>query len=235
MTSIEEPRHLVTEPKFGFAFLLFCLIASLLVPAYFESQIEGHVALRLMLSLILLANLYLIAYQLRELVVGIILVVPILVANWWSGLLPLQWTVYIASALYILFLCYISFFILRFIFETERISLDMIFAAICLYLYIGLIWMFIYIITEVSRPGSFSFATELPGDPESLVHSLRSNFSYFSYVTLSTLGYGDVTPLTRFARAWAILEALAGQFYLTLVVARLIGLAIANRRNDLPR
>ncbi len=231
MTSAEKPRHLATEPKFGFALLLFCLIASLLVPAYFENQIMGGVALRGMLSLILLASLYLIAYQLRELLIGIVLVVPTLLVNWWNGLLPPPWSVYVASAFYVVFLCYISIFIVRFIFETEQISLDMIFAAICLYMYIGLIWTFIYLITEVSRPGSFSFATELAGDPEGLVHSLRSNFSYFSYVTLSTLGYGDVTPLTRFARAWAILEALTGQFFLALVVARLIGLFIANRRS----
>lgn len=69
MTSAEKPRHLATEPKFGFALLLSCLIASLLVPAYFENQIMEGVALRGMLSLILLASLYLIAYQLRELLI----------------------------------------------------------------------------------------------------------------------------------------------------------------------
>ena len=230
MVPAEKPRHLATEPKFGFALLLFCLIASLLVPAYFENQIMGGVALRAMLSLILLASLYLIAYRLRELLIGIVLAVPTLLVNWWSGLLSHPWSVYTASVFYIVFLCYISFFIIRFIFETEHISLDMIFAAICLYMYIGLIWTFIYQVTEASHPGSFRFPTELPGDPESLAHSLRSNLSYFSYVTLSTLGYGDVTPLTRFARAWAILETLTGQFYLAFVVARLVGLFITNRR-----
>jgi len=230
MTSAEKSRHLATEPKYGFALLLFCLITSLLVPAYFENQIIRGVALRGMLALILLASLYLIAYQLRELLIGIVLAVPILLANWWSGLLPQPWKVYIASAFCVVFLCYISIFIFRFIFETKHISLNMIFAAICLYLYIGLIWTFIYLVTEVSRPGSFSFPTELPGDPEALMHSLQSNFSYFSYVTLATLGYGDVTPLTMFARAWAILETLTGQFYLAVVVARLIGLFIADRR-----
>ncbi len=229
MTSAEKPERLATEPKFGFAFLLFCLIASLLVPAYFENQIMGGVALRGMLSLILLASLYLIAQQPRELKIGIALAVPTLLANWWSGLFSPPWDVYIASAFYIVFLCYISIFIFRFLFETEQISLNMIFSAICLYMYIGLIWTFIYLVTEISRPGSFRFPIELPGDPESLVHALRSSFSYFSYVTLSTLGYGDVTPLTKFARAWAILETVTGQFFLAFVVARLVGLFITNR------
>ena len=95
--------------------------------------------------------------------------------------------------------------------------------------------MFIYVIAEVSRPGSFSFPVELPADPEAYVNSLWNNFSYFSYVTLATLGYGDVTPLTRFTRAWAILEAVIGQMYLAVVVARVIGLHIGNRRNNLPQ
>ena len=230
MTSVDNPRHLAGEPKFGFALLLFCLIASLLVPSYFEDPIMGGEALRGILSLILLASLYLIAYRIRELVIGIVFAVPALVTKWWSGLLPSPWNIYVTSAFYVVFLCYISFFIVRFIFETEQISLDMIFAAICLYMYLGLIWTFIYLVTEVSHPGSFRFPTELPEDPEGWTQSLRSNFSYFSYVTLATLGYGDVTPLTRFARAWAVLEALAGQFYLAVVIARLVGLFITNRR-----
>ena len=235
MTATEKPTHLATEPKFGFALLFSCLIALLLIPGYFEDQETVGAASRWMLSLISLASLYLIAYRFHELLIGIVLVVPTLVMNWWIGLLSPHSTVYIASGLYILFLCYIGFFIIRFIFETEEISMDMVFAALCLYMYIGLIWMFIYVIAEVSRPGSFSFPTELPADPDAYINFLWNNFSYFSFVTLSTLGYGDVTPLTRFARAWAILEAVIGQLYLAVVVARVVALYIVNRRNNLHR
>lgn len=235
MTSAEKPNHLATEPKFGFALLFFCMIALLLIPGYFENQETVGAASRWMLSLISLASLYLIAYRLRELLIGVVLVVPTLVMNWWSGLLSLHGTVYFVSGLYIVFLCYIGFFICRFLFETEEISMDAVFAALCLYMYIGLIWMFIYVIEEASRPGSFSFPTELPTDPESYVNSLWNNFSYFSFVTLATLGYGDVTPLTRFARSWAVLEAVIGQLYIAVMVARVIGLYIVNRRSNLPR
>lgn len=233
MTSAEKPNHLAREPKFGFALLFFCMIALLLIPGYFEDQKTIGAASRWMISLISLASLYLIAYRLRELLVGAILVVPTLVMNWWGGLLSLHSTVYIVSGLYIVFLCYIGFFICRFLFETEEISINMVFAALCLYMYIGLIWMFIYVIAEVSRPGSFSFPTELPPGPERYVDSLWNNFSYFSFVTLATLGYGDVTPLTRFARAWAVLEAVIGQLYLAVMVARVVGLYIVNRRSSL--
>jgi len=235
MTTTENHQHIATEPKFGFALLFFCMIALLLIPGYFEDQETVGAASRWTLSLISIASLYLIAYRFHELLMGIVLVVPTLVINWWSGLLSIQGTAYIASGLYILFLCYIGFFICRFLFETEEISMDMVFAALCLYMYIGLIWMFIYVIAEVNRPGSFSFPTEMPTAPDAYINSLWNNFSYFSFVTLSTLGYGDVTPLSRFTRAWAILEAVIGQLYLAVVVARVVALYIVNRRNNLPR
>ena len=235
MTSVEQPRHLATEPKFGFALLFFCLIALLLIPGYFEDPDTVGVASRWMLSVISLASLYLIVYRFHELLFGAILVVPTLVVNWWEGLLSLHGTVYFVSGLYIIFLCYIGFFICRFLYETEEISMNMVFAALCLYMYIGLIWMFIYVIEETSRPGSFMFPAELPTDPETFINFLWNNFSYFSFVTLTTLGYGDVTPVTRLARAWAILEAVIGQLYLAVIVARVVGLYIVSRRNNLPR
>jgi hypothetical protein len=233
VTSAEKRQHLATEPKFGFALLFFCMIALLLIPGYFENQETVGLASRWMLSIISLASLYLIAYRFHELLFGIVLVVPTLVINWWSGLLSVSGTAYIVSGLYIIFLCYIGFFIGRFLFETEEISMDMVFAALCLYMYIGLIWMFIYVIAEINRPGSFSFPAEMPADPEAYINSLWNNFSYFSFVTLSTLGFGDVTPLTRFTRAWAILEAVIGQLNLAVVVARVVALYIVNRRNNL--
>ena len=233
MTAAEKPKHLATEPRFGFALLFFCMISLLLIPGYFEDHKTAGAASRWMFSVISLSSLYLIAYRFHELLIGIVLVVPTLIMNW-SGLLSPLGTVYVVSGLYILFLLYIGFFICRFLFETEEISLNMVFAALCLYMYIGLIWMFIYVIAEVSRPGSFSFPTELPADPDTYINSLWNNFSYFSFVTLSTLGYGDVTPLTRFTRAWAILEAVIGQLYLAVIVARVVGLYIVNRRNNLP-
>ena len=235
MTSAEKPQHLAEEPKFGFALLFFCMIAMLLIPGYFEAPDTAGVAWRWTLSLISLASLYLIAYRFHELLFGAILVVPTLVVNWWSGLLSIHGTVYFVSGLYIVFLCYIGFFICRFLYETEEISMNMVFAALCLYMYIGLIWMFIYVIEETSRPGSFMFPAELPADPDTFVNFLFNHFSYFSFVTLTTLGYGDVTPVARLARAWAILEAVIGQLYLAVIVARVVALYIMSRRNNLHR
>ena len=89
------------------------------------------------------------------------------------------------------------------------------------YLFIGLLWSDIYAILEHLQPGSFSFAHSQAG-------TKLSDFSYYSFVTLTTLGYGDITPLTSKARAFAMLEAIIGQLYLVVLIARLVGLHISH-------
>jgi len=227
MKEIDEisPQHLAKEPKLGFVFLLTCLIATLLIPAYFDHPLMGGLVTNITLSVTLLSGLYLVAYQLKELLIGILLVIPVLLTSWGDSLLPTPWNVYIANSFYVIFLCYICVLIGRFLFESSRISLDMILASICLYLLIGLIWAFIYQVIETSDPGAFKFVT-IDAMQMEAVRYMRGQFAYYSYVTLSTLGYGDITPVSRVARSWAVLETLSGQFYLAVVIARLVGLYI---------
>jgi hypothetical protein len=218
----------ISEPKFGFAYLLICLIASLLVPGYFEHIQQDGVVMLVILSVIMLSALYLVSNRQTNLFVGILLALPALVAMWWESPLSMAMVVYVGNGLYSIFLCYIVVQIARFLLQAKKIDLDMILAAICLYLIIGLIWAFIYQVIEVSHPGAFMFS-EVVATPLEAMDFMRRQFVYFSYVTLSTLGYGDVTPVASVARSWAVLESLTGQVYLTVVIARLVGLSIRKK------
>ncbi len=104
--------------------------------------------------------------------------------------------------------------------QTE-ITIEIIKAAMSAYFLIGLMWSFVYLAIEVLRPGSFQVASGTP-----LNHD---QFIYFSFVTLTTVGYGDVTPISNGARSLAILEAVMGQFYLAVTVARLVSIHLAQR------
>ena len=84
----------------------------------------------------------------------------------------------------------------------------------------GVLWSMVYTLLEYFNPGSFNLGNEHIKDNRIL-------FLYYSFVTLTTLGYGDVTPVGGGVRMLAIFEALAGQLYLTLLVARLVGIHIA--------
>jgi hypothetical protein len=230
MNPDSTPAHLVNNPRFGFPLLLLCLVAALVLPPFFDYRDDEELVLRLILSVILFASLYLVAYRRREIIIGSLLIIPIMLANWWDDLLPMPWDIYISRVLYIVFITYVGGHVARFLFESQAVNLDMIYAAVCLYLLIGLAWGFIYVIIEVAYPGSFRFAVNPPAAPVAELRSLVSSFIYYSYVTLSTLGYGDITPVTRMARSWAVLETLAGQLYLAIVIARMIGLHISRKR-----
>ncbi len=110
---------------------------------------------------------------------------------------------------------------------------DKIFAAICVYLLVGYGWAFIYALIDDLQPGAFPNLSVQAKDFSGRVMQLR----YFSFMTLTTVGYGDVVPLSPIARTMAALEAIMGQVYLTILVARLVGLHIvhgldSNSRRD---
>ena len=218
--------HAADNPKNGFAILLACLVALLVVPPFFAA-VERALLIQLMLSGVLMASLYLVANNRKQLIIAGALVAPALVGSWWTGGQATgAWPV-ISSVLTILFLGYIMFHLARSLVRASRVTRDMIFASICLYFMLGLSWAFIYAAIELGAPGSFS----LPVDAAATARSLLSDLSYFSYVTISTLGYGDIAPVSRVARSWATLEAIIGQFYLAIVVARLVSLHIVSKEN----
>jgi len=95
-------------------------------------------------------------------------------------------------------------------------------SAVCGYLLLGIIWMMLYTAVELASPGSFRIPAQDAGELNS-ARSVRSMLGYFSFITLATVGYGDVTPVTPLSRTLAWLEAVAGQFYLGVLVAGLVG------------
>jgi len=107
------------------------------------------------------------------------------------------------------------------------IDMNRLVGASCIYLLSGSLWGIVYFLLSAIAPGSFA---GVAGD--SLSEQLNA-FTYHSFVTLTTLGYGDVTPVAPVARTLCYLEAVLGQMYLTVLVAALVGLHIATRRSEL--
>ena len=121
----------------------------------------------------------------------------------------------------VLLLAYTATIILSYLFSEDRITGDMIMGAICVYFLLGLFWSFVFSTLEICQPGSFQM-------PQGTVNQMT--FTYYSYVTLTTVGYGDMTPISGPARSFAVLEAMMGQLYLAVLIARLVGMHIAQPR-----
>lgn len=105
-----------------------------------------------------------------------------------------------------------------------HIDINRLVGAACIYLLSGALWGIVYFLLSVVSPGSFE---GILGETWS---EQLNEFTYHSFVTLTTLGYGDVTPVLPVARTLSYLEAVLGQLYLTVLVAALVGIHIANRR-----
>lgn len=106
---------------------------------------------------------------------------------------------------------------------TGDIDGNKILGAICLYLLMGLIWAVLYTLVQLSFPGSF---TNISSD--SAWFTLFPDFIYFSFVTITTLGFGDISPQLPISRFLVYFEAIVGQFYMAILVASLVGSHMSN-------
>ncbi|KDP89298.1 hypothetical protein CF70_009140 [Cupriavidus sp. SK-3] len=108
------------------------------------------------------------------------------------------------------------------VFSPGTVTFDRILGAVSLYILIGVVWAEADHLVSIHIPGAYA------GIPNTYTSSDHSVWLYFSFVTLTTVGYGDITPIANPARALAILEALIGQLYPAIVLARLVSLRVAS-------
>jgi len=118
-----------------------------------------------------------------------------------------------------LFVSQMTLVMLMYIFRERNVSVDLILGAVCGYLLIGILWAYFYLFLELGLPGSFI----LP-QGESIGFS---SFFYYSFVTLTTLGFGDIAPASPPARSFSVLEAISGQLYLAVLIGRLVGIHVS--------
>ena len=122
------------------------------------------------------------------------------------------------------FLLLATFASMKQIAAENVMSANRIIGAICVYLLLGVIWSVFYVLLEFALPGSFS------GFAEQSESTWNPDWIYYSFVTLTSLGYGDLLPLTFSARALSYIETIFGQFYLAILVAGLVSAYLASKQ-----
>ena len=130
-------------------------------------------------------------------------------------------------ALLAVFVGYVCWTLLGFVLRGHARTRTRLSAALCVYLLAGLAWAMAYVVVFLADPGSFS------GEPVDALQSARATdgqatdafpvFTYLSYITLTTLGYGDITPVSSVARTHVMLEAIGGVLFIAVMVASLVG------------
>jgi hypothetical protein len=132
------------------------------------------------------------------------------------------------------FLSYVIWVMLQAIFDSRQVTTNTVCASLCIYLLLGLVWALAYSVNDILDPTAFRYT---PGGEHPLVMRVgRADNAalYFSFVTLATLGYGDIVPTSPISRMLASIEAITGQLYLAVLVARLVGMHIAHSLEQQP-
>lgn len=188
--------------------------------------IEGFIGLRLFMdaffSIIFIATIYAASHKRLHIVIAAILLIPALVAVWIPDISRHNTLLTIGYLCGLIVLAFAIISILNLIFTEETVTRQTISAAVAVYLLIALMWTFIYRLLENLYPGSFAVAHDG-------LHSAANIYLYFSLVTITTLGYGDITPIGPQAIALSVLEAITGQIYLVVVVAWFVGLYVSKK------
>ncbi len=131
------------------------------------------------------------------------------------------------SICWLLFVVFVTVSELRSVLKQREVTGETICMAISVYLLLGFCWAFLYAIIFLRHPESFAgVVTATTGQPTWFQHFFPI-LGYFSLTTLSTIGFGDITPLTLQARYAAVAEGITGQFYMAILVARLVGMQMS--------
>jgi len=213
-----------------YSYLLCALILYLVVIPFLPGLTRFAWIDDYLLVLVLFASLYNIAGHRGHLIVGLVLGFPAIasrLATAHLGVVPVVPATLTALSVFA-FLLYLIFRVMKDVLRGGRLTRERIVGAIVAYLLIGLQWSLIYGFIEHVHPGSFSIPDEMLAQSDVGSSTIPASiFAYFSFVTLATLGYGDVTPIGAAARTFAWFEAIGGQLYIAVTIAHLVGIQVA--------
>jgi len=187
---------------------------------------------RLALVVVLVVAAYSVSGQRRILRIALVLGVPAVLAQLVATYVePGPAFAVLLLSLSLAFIGFISLVMIGSVFRRGEITSDRIAGAICVFLLAGLVWAMLYGIVAYFDPAAFN----QPARADEV--ALRSNemqqeYVYFSFVTLTSLGYGDISPASRWAQTLAWMQAVFGQLYIAILLARLVSLHVAKTNRD---
>src|SRR5262249_26127947 len=214
--------------RFSAVQLLIALGLFFIWAPFVEEIKGGDLIVSLLLSLVLLSGVLAVADSKRVLIVALILAIPAVGARWINHFRPdlVHPAVFLVGGF--LLIAFVVARLLRFILRATSVTIEVLCASISAYLMLGLTWTILYWLVDRLTPGgAFSFNTS------SGTHSMNGFTGfYFSFITLSTVGYGDITPVSRIARWLAAMEAMTGLLYVAVLIARLVSLYSSPKSDD---
>ena len=208
---------------------LLIALALFFIWAPFVEEIEGgELIVAALFSLVLLAGVVAVADSKRVLVIAILLAIPAIAGRWMNHFRPDLVPPHVFLTAGLILIAFVVANLLRFVLRAPSVNADVLCASISAYLMLGLMWTLAYwLVDQLTPGGAFSFNTN--AGTQSI-----NGFTgfYFSFITLSTVGYGDITPVSKIARWLAAMEAMTGLLYVAVLISRLVSLYSVPKSND---
>lgn len=210
----------------NFLYLLFSMIMLVLVSSTLSHMDESlaHLIWELMIMGTLLIGVWTLAHDKTWFYTGIALSVAIILLVIIAEISGIDWIAYL------IILCWFLFYLMAFVFTTKavlstrEITANSIIGAICIFMMAAYLWGMTYNVIAIIEPAAFKGI-----DPTTPISGKFTELNYFSFVTITTLGYGDISPVLPIAQSLAVLEAMFGQFFIAIFVAGMVGIHVANK------
>ena len=203
--------------NFRYFFLLISLIALMIVSPVFEATKHDQSVVAALFTLVLLSAVNAASDKRWQRIFAVSLAVPWLVLRWGGEPLGFGEGDIERDILLVAMTGFAIAVVLGHVLNEKEVSFDILCGAVAIYLLLGVSWAIAFGVLESLAPGTI-FHTNTNAELTS------TDLLYFSFTTLTTLGYGDVTPISPVARIWANLEAVMGTLYIAVLVARLVSL-----------
>ena len=210
----------------NFAYLTIALVALLFITAVVE-QLQSHFGQHMVQAAVVLAlsvGIWSVKGAGHFFLTGMGLVLLVLVATIAGLILDWSGLVFVRLAAMLLYFLMMTWLAMRQVLFTGPIDGNKIVGSVCIYLLLGLIWGTLYTALLVLSPTTFN------GVRAGMWEDNLPDLLYFSFVTLTTLGFGDISPAEPVAKFLVYMEAIVGQFYIAILVASLIGIRVSAYR-----
>jgi voltage-gated potassium channel Kch len=214
-------KHYRRQMKF--LYLLCSMIFLIVVSPFLQHGVGSEILLIFMVTAVLLSAINSVSDKRTHLIVACLLAAPWFVTSVATTLFGTLYPEFYEALFGSLFFTYTTVLIFSHVLKDKKVTSDTLYGAICVYILIGLTWSFFYVLIATTSHDAFHI------NPANNLDNIINwhDLTYFSFVTLTTLGYGDITPVAPIARPITILEAIVGPIYLTIIIARLVGLYIS--------
>ena len=198
--------------KSRFIYIIFAIMLVLLINPFIRPLgLIGHLISTLLIAMIPLASAFALTADRKKVIIVLLIAAPFVILDGLNVFFTNRPLMVVTFSFGTILYFYIVVLLVKNLLSIRVVTADLIYCAISIYLLIGIMWAGIYTVLEGISPGSFS---ETSGTVDLL---------YFSFVTLTTVGFGDVAPLSVLGKRLAVFEAAMGSIYMAVIIAMIVG------------